>query len=155
MKKLKHIKRFNESSENLNSELSKDSSSISDVSDSKKLTMIFGNDNTIFKKFDDEYPGDIDFLKRNDGKVNLSYIGFAEEWSDWVDFEKSYAYIDDSKLYVVVYGLPENINKKSVEDYFGKTLEQYIKKGYGEFFETEPGCPICMIVVRNGKEVIV
>jgi len=35
MKDLKHIKRFNESDENLNSELSKDSSSsISDVSDS-------------------------------------------------------------------------------------------------------------------------
>ncbi len=34
MKDLKHIKRFNESEENLNSELSKDSSSISDVSNS-------------------------------------------------------------------------------------------------------------------------
>jgi hypothetical protein len=146
MKDLKHIKRFNEAQENLN---------ISDVSDSKKLTMIFGDDNTIFKKFDDEYPEDTDFLKRNDGKVNLSYIGFAEEWSDWVDFEKSYAYIDGGKLYVIVYGLPEQINKKSVEDYFSKTLEQYIKQGYGEFFETEPGCPICMIVERDGKEVIV
>jgi len=125
------------------------------VSDSKKLTMIFGDDNTIFKKFDDEYPEDTDFLKRNDDKVNLSYIGFAEEWADWVDFEKSYAYIDGGKLYVIVYGLPEHINKKSVEDYFAETLEQYIKQGYGEFFETEPGCPICMIVERDGKEVIV
>ena len=40
MKDLTHIKRFNESEGNLN---------ISAVSDSKKLTMIFGDDNTISK----------------------------------------------------------------------------------------------------------
>jgi len=38
MKNLKHIRRFNESEENLNSELSKETSSISDVSESKKLS---------------------------------------------------------------------------------------------------------------------
>jgi hypothetical protein len=40
MKDLTHIKRFNESEENLNSELSKEtSSSISDVSDSELFTL--------------------------------------------------------------------------------------------------------------------
>ncbi len=146
MKDKRHIKNFGQFKENLN---------ISDVSDSEKLTMVFGDDNTIFKKFDNEYPEDTDFLNKNNGKVNLDYTGFAEEWSEWVNFEKSYAYIDGGKLYVVVYGLPEHINKKSVEDYFGKTLEQYIKQGYGEFFETNPGNPICMIVERDGKDVVV
>jgi hypothetical protein len=43
MKDLKHIRRFNESEENLNSELSKDtSSSISDVSESKEETIEIG-----------------------------------------------------------------------------------------------------------------
>ena len=146
MKSSNNVKSFKEFNENLN---------ISDVSDSEKLTMVFGDDNTVFKKFNDEYTEDIDFLNKHNGKVNLSYIGFAEEWSDWVDFDKSYAYIDNGKLYVVVYGLPDHLNKKSVEKYFGKTIEQYIKQGYGEFFETEPGCPICMVVERDGKEVIV
>lgn len=128
---------------------------IDNVSDSEKLTMVFGDDNTVFKKFNDEYPEDTDFLNKNDGKVNLCYIGFAEEWSDWVDFDKSYVYIDNGKLYVVVYGLPDHFNKKSIEKYFGEKIEHYIKQWYGEFFETEPGCPICMIVERDGKEVIV
>ena len=117
--------------------------------------MTFGDNKTVFKKFDDEDPEDQDFLNKNNGKVNLSYIGFAEEWSDWVDFDESCAYINNGKLYVVVYGLPDHLDKKSVEKYFGKTLEYYIKKGYGEFFETKPGYPICMVVERDGNEVIV
>jgi hypothetical protein len=40
MKDLKHIKRFNESEENLNSELSKDSSSISDSDKVEMLAQI-------------------------------------------------------------------------------------------------------------------
>ena len=142
MKVNKHIQSFRKFNENSN------------ISDSEKLTMVFGDTNTVFKKFDDVMPEDTDFLNRHNGKVNLSYIGFSEECSDWVDFDRSYAYIDNGKLYVVVYGLPDHL-KKSVEKYFDKTIEQYIKSGYGEFFETEPGCPICMVVERDGKEVIV
>jgi hypothetical protein len=125
--------------------------------DTSLLAMVFGdNENTIYKKFDtSEYPEYIDFLNQNDGKVNLTYIGFAEEWSGYVNFDESYAYINGGKLHVIVYGLPNHINKKTVEDYFGKMLEHYIKQGYGEFFETEPGCPICMVVERNGKDIIV
>lgn len=120
-----------------------------------KLIMVFGDSNTIFKEFYDLSPEEIDFLDKNNGRVNLSYFGFAEEWSDWVDFDTSYAYIDNGKLYVVVNGLPEHINRKSVEKYFGETLEQYIKQEYGEFFETELGCPVCVVVERDGKKVIV
>ena len=121
----------------------------------QKLTMVFGDDNTVFKKFDDEHSEYTDFLNKHNGKVNLTYDGFAEEWEDWVDFNKSYAYIDNGKLYVVVYGLPEHLNRRLIVQYFGNTLEHYIKQGYGELFETEPGCPICMIVERDGKEVTV
>jgi hypothetical protein len=45
MKDLKHIKRFNESEENLNSELSKDSSSISDDSLIQQLEIYQSNIN--------------------------------------------------------------------------------------------------------------
>ena len=72
-----------------------------------------------------------------------------------IDFEKSYAYIENGKLHVVVYGLPKHINKNEVERYFKETLNQYIRQGYGEFFETYPGHPICMIVDDNGREVVV
>lgn len=123
--------------------------------DKGKLTMVFGDDSIVYKNFNCEYPEDNDFLNKNNGKVNLSCIGFAEEWSNLVDFEKSYSYIDNGKLYVVVYGLPEYLNKKSVYEYYGKTLDHYIKQGFGEFFETEPACPICMIVEINGDKVIV
>ena len=119
------------------------------------LKLVFGDDNTIFKKFTDEYPEDTEFLKNNDGKVKLTTIGFAEEWEELIDYNKSYAYIDNGKLYVVVYGLPKSIDKKSIDDFFEQRLEQYIEEGYGEFFETEPGCPICMVVERDGNEVIV
>lgn len=119
------------------------------------LKLVFGDDNTIFKKFTDEYPEDIEFLKNNDGKVKLTTIGFAEEWQELIDYNKSYAYIDNGKLYVVVYGLPKSIDKKSIDAFFEQRLEQYIEEGYGEFFETEPGCPICMVVERDGNEVIV
>lgn len=121
----------------------------------QKLTMVFGDDNTVFKKFDDEHSEYTDFLNKHNGKVNLTYDGFAEEWEDWVDFDKSYAYIDNGKLYVVVYGLPEHLNRRLIEKYFGNTLEHYIKQGYGELFNTDSGCPICMIVERDGKEVTV
>lgn len=144
----KHIQSFNEHSKNEKLDLS-------DVSDSEKITMVFGDNDTIFKKFDDEYTEDTDFLEKNEGKVKLTPTGFAEEWSESVDYDKSFAYIDGNKLYVVVYGIPEYINRNTIEKYYERTLEQYIEQGYGEFFETEPGCPICMIVERNGKEVIV
>ena len=89
----------------------------------------------------------------NEGKVKLTSIGFAEEWSDAVDYEKSYAFIENGKLHVVVYGLSSD--RDSVESYFRKTLDSYIDREYGEFFETEPGCPICMIVMKNGTKKIV
>ena len=55
MKGKRHIQSFGVFNENLN---------ISDVDDSEKLTMVFGNNNTVFKKFhtDDDFPEDIDFL---------------------------------------------------------------------------------------------
>jgi hypothetical protein len=148
MKDLKHIKRLNLYETNEINESEKLGW------ERQKIKMVFGDDNTIFKKFHDEYPEDTDFLKRNNGKVTLSYDGLASEWEDWVDFENSYAYIDNGKLYVFVYGIPEFINKKTVEDYFGKIIEKNIKEGYGETFETEPGNPICMVVERDGEEII-
>lgn len=123
--------------------------------DSEKFIMVFGDDNTVFKKFYDALPEDAVFLNTHNGKVKLGYLGFAEEWSEWVDFERSYAYVENGKLHVVVYGFPDYVNKKNVEAYFGDVLEQYIQEEYGEFFETEPGCPILMVVERNGKEVMV
>lgn len=121
------------------------------------VKMIFGDDKTIFKKFDvDEwFPEHKKTLVDNNGKVALTEIGFASEWEGWVDFDESYAYIDDGKLYVMVYGMPEHINEKSVKAYYNKTIEQYIEDGFGEFFEVAPGCPICMIVERDGVDHIV
>ncbi len=137
----------------------KDIQKFNDFNDGK-LLMVFGNNlsmcSTYFKKFDDQSQEDKDFLNKNGGKVKLSYIGFAEEWSDYVDFDKSYAYIDSGKLYVAVYGLPDHLNKNSIQKYYEDTLKYYTKKGYGEFFETNPGCPICMIVKNeDGIEVVV
>ena len=119
-----------------------------------EFIMIFGDNMTIYQKFD-EYPEETIFLKNSNGKVKLRFIGFAVEWRDYVDYDMSYAYIDNGKLYVVVHGLPIYFDKKYIEKYYNETLEQYIKQGYGAFFETDPGCPICMIVNRNGLDVIV
>ena len=121
-----------------------------------KLIMTFGNSKTLYKNFDtDGYPEDLEFLKNNNNKVNLSTIGFASEWEDYVNYSKSNAYIKDNKLYVEVYGLPDFINTSTVKTYYSKVLDQYIEEEYGEFFETDPGCPICMIVEHNGNNVIV
>ena len=125
------------------------------------IEMVFGDKNTVFKEFDDdseheEYSGfDKSIYDKNDGKVKLTGTGFPDEWREAVDYDKSYAFIKDEKLNVIVYGIPEWINPKSVKKYYESTLEQYIKQGYGEFFELKPHCPLCMIVIRNGEEVIV
>jgi hypothetical protein len=117
--------------------------------------MTFGDESTVFNGFDTEDKEDKEFLDSNDGKVNLTEMGFAEEWVDSIDFSRSYAFIEDGKLNVVVYGLPSSINKKSVEEYYSRNLNHYIDAEYGEFFETEPGCPICMLVIKNGETKIV
>jgi hypothetical protein len=117
------------------------------------MEMIFGDQNTIFKKFDDEYAEDAELLADNDGKVKLTEMGFAEEWQELVDYRNSYAYIKEGKLHVVVHGLPEHINKESVEKFFKQNLEHYTQEGDGEFFEVEEGCPIQMVVEHNGNEV--
>jgi len=119
------------------------------------LTMTFGDESTVFNGFDTEDKEDKEFLDSNDGKVNLTEMGFAEEWVDSIDFSRSYAFIEDGKLNVVVYGLPSSINKKSVEEYYSRNLNHYIDVEYGEFFETEQGCPICMLVIKNGETKIV
>jgi hypothetical protein len=131
---MKHLRRFNENIED-------------------HFEMMFGDESTIFKGFDTQYEEDKNYLDENEGKVKLNSIGFAEEWSDAVDYEKSYAFIENGKLHVVVYGLSSD--RDSVESYFRKTLDSYIDREYGEFFETEPGCPICMIVMKNGTKKIV
>ena len=133
---MKHLRRFNESIED-------------------HLEMIFGDESTIFKGFNTEYDEDNNYLSDNNGKVKLTSTGFAEEWSDVIDYEKSYAFIENDKLHVVVYGIPSYIKRELVEDYFRTNLNNYIDKEYGEFFETEPGCPICMIVIKNGTKKIV
>lgn len=121
-----------------------------------KIEMVFGDENTIFKNFDvDEYPEHEEYLNENDGKVGLTYVAFACEWAELVDYDESYGYIDNGKLYVIVYGIPEHINEEAVKKYYSKTLEQYIEEEFGEFFETEPHCSICMIVERNGVDVTV
>jgi hypothetical protein len=131
-----------------------------DVSESRNneqpIEMIFGDKNTIFQGFDID--GDterIEFLEQNGGKVKLCQIGFAEEWEEYIDYNNSYAYIEDGKLYVIVYGIPEYISKDAVINYYKKVMEQYLNQEYGEFFETNPGEPICMNVEYNGKSVIV
>jgi hypothetical protein len=131
---MKHLRRFNENIED-------------------HFEMMFGDESTIFKGFDTQYEEDKIYLDENEGKVKLTSTGFAEEWSDAIDYEKSYAFIENGKLYVVVYGLSSYTD--SVESYFRKTLDSYIDREYGEFFETEPGCPICMIVMKNGTKKIV
>lgn len=129
-------------------------SNFNKFNESNELIMSFGDSETIFSGFDASEE-DKQFLEDNDGRVKLSFIGFAGEWEESVNYDKSYAYIENGKLYVVVFGLPSNLNKDSVKKYFEKTLEHYINSEYGEFFETEPGCPICMKVKRNGKISIV
>ena len=123
----------------------------------KCLTMVFGNKNTKYLKFhtDDDFPEDYEWLEMHNHVVNLSGFGFASEWVDWVDDNKSKAYIKGGKLYVEVYGLPDHINHKAVLKYFKRQLEHSLEIGYGEFFEGEPGCPICVVVEYNGREVIV
>lgn len=119
------------------------------------IKMVFGDKFTVFKKFNDEDENDAEFLRDNNNRVKLGSGIFAEEWDECVDYEKSYATIEDGKLIIMVYGIPSFINKQSVINYFKKTLDYRITTGYGEFFETEEGCPICMIVEHNDKEVIV
>jgi hypothetical protein len=81
MKDSKHIRRFNESDENLNSELSKDtSSSISDVSASE-INELFGVDGSVNVKIEGHGPIRevvLDILRKSlkglNGDVNL-YFG--------------------------------------------------------------------------------
>ena len=113
------------------------------------LEMVFGNKNTIFKKFNINFIEEERFLEENQGFVNLSNIGFANEWDDYVDYNKSKACIKDGKLHIFVHGLPDYLNKDKIKKYFKKILDHYIKEEYGEFFETLPGWPICMIVESN------
>ena len=126
--------------------------------DEKCLSMVFGDENTIFEKFDvdNSYPKEVRWLKENDYRVKLrGGNGFATEWRDWVDYDKSEAFIEDGKLHVNVYGIPDHINHEAVSKYFKKELDHRLVVGYGEFFETLPGCPMCVVVKHNGKEVIV
>jgi hypothetical protein len=118
------------------------------------LEMVFGNKDTIFKGFNTSIQEE-KFLQENNGFVNLCSIGFAYEWSDYVDYNKSKACIKDGKLHIFVHGLPDFLDKSKVEEYFKKTLDHFIKEEYGEFFETLPGCPICMIIESESVEKIV
>lgn len=135
-------------------------------SEQRPIEMVFGDENTIFKEFDVHYEGDDEdmieisftdrlYLDENDGKARLTDTGFPIEWSRYVDYDKSYAFIKEGKLHVIVYGLPSYINKVQVEEYYQRCLDSYIDREYGEFFETEPGCPLCMVVIKNGKKRIV
>ena len=123
--------------------------------DNGTLDLVFGDDNLIFKGFDDSYQDDKDYLIRNNYRVRLTEIGFAEKWAELVNYEKSFAYIEGGKLYVTIIGLPKYICRKTVEEFFKHDLDQYIESEYGEFFETEPGYPICMVVYKDGKRRIV
>lgn len=119
------------------------------------LEMVFGDENTIFKNFDVHTTEEEEFLKENQGFVNLSTFGFAYEWEDAVDYNKSKACIKDGKLHIFVHGLPDYLNRNKIKDYFKKTLYAYIEEEYGEFFETLPNCPICMVVESNSTIKIV
>ena len=109
----------------------------------KLIEMIFGDENTLFLGFDGE-------IEHN--RVKLTTTGFAEEWSETVDYEESFAFIKNNELHVEVCIL-EWIDSDSVKDYFTSTMEQYLTQEYGEFFETQPGCPICVNVEHNGNKI--
>lgn len=117
--------------------------------DESVFEMVFGNKNTIFKKFIIHSIEEEKYLKATDGFVNLTSEGFADEWKYEVDYNNSKACIKDGKLHIFVYGLPDYLNKSKIKKYFKETLDQYIEQEYGEFFETLPGWPICMTVESN------
>ena len=112
------------------------------------IEIVIGDDTTIFKGFDFEEDEPVD-------KVKLTEMCFASEWRDYIDYDKSFAYIKDGKLCVNIYGIPKHIKEKAIKEFFIRQIEYYLIVGYGEFFEIEEGCPLCMIVLHNGKEVIV
>jgi hypothetical protein len=128
----------------------------------KPLEMVFGDDDLKFKEFvtDDEDDEEFtqwltDTFRKNDNKVFLS-MGFAEEWSEWVDYDRSYAYIKDDKLYVVVYGIPSHINHGSVKKYYEKDLYNEISDpNSGDFFDVEPGSPISFKIEYKGELKII
>ncbi len=122
---------------------------------STPINIVLGTPTTIFNGFDVTDESEQQYLQDHDGKVKLGEFGFAEEWQELVDYDLSFAYIEAGKLYVTVYGIPSSINPADVIEFFTKTMDHYLTQGYGEFFETEPGNPMCMKVTHNGTEVVV
>lgn len=131
---MKHLKSYKESFDN-------------------RIDIVIGDENINFKGYDD-YEDYAEYLELNNNKVKLTQQGFAKEWVDFVDFDESYAHISNGKLYITIYGIPKYINKDKVIEFYKNQINHRLKTGYGEFFETEPGNPICLIVNQNGKEVI-
>lgn len=137
----------------MRNEINKFRNFINEQQEENVIKMVFGDDKTKFLRFsDDDYVND--FLLKNNNKVQLSSMGFAEEWEEYVD-DNSYAYINDDKLYVIVYGIPNHFNKNKIIDYFKRDLYSYFKEGYGEFFVTDNYEPITMDVNHKGVNVVV
>ncbi len=122
-----------------------------------KLELVFGDENTIYKNFDlgEDYSDIEKTLKSNNNRVSVNYGLFSSEYEDYVDFDLSYAYLDKGKLHIVIYGIPNHISHDYVRMDINRTLEQYIKQGYGELFDFTDNSPICIVVERNGKNIIV
>ena len=123
----------------------------------EKLELVFGDENTIYKNFDlgEDYSDIEKTLKSNNNKVSVNYGLFSSEYGDYVDFDLSYTYLDKGKLHIVIYGVPRHISHDYVKMDINRTLEQYIKQGYGELFDITDNSPICVVVERNGKNIIV
>lgn len=139
MIKIKNFKQFNES-----------------VDVDVCIDYVIGDDKLVFKSINTKDMDDkeLDFLKNNDNKLGLDPFLFAEEWSDYVDFDKSYAFLEDGKLHIKIYGIPTFINSESVIEYIENAIKSRLKTGYGEFFQTLDGCPACLDVDNNGTEIV-
>ena len=126
MIKIKNFKQFNES-----------------VDVDVCIDYVIGDDKLVFKSINTKDMDDkeLDFLKNNDNKLGLDPFLFAEEWSDYVDFDKSYAFLEDGKLHIKIYGIPTFINSESVIEYIENAIKSRLKTGYGEFFQTLDGYP--------------
>jgi hypothetical protein len=119
------------------------------------IKIVFGDDKTIFKNFIIETEEEKIAFKNSECKVKLTFTLFADEWDDLVDYNKSYAYLENGKLILNIYGIPDFINPVIVEEYARRVMNQYLKQGYGELFTLIKYCPLCVIVDYNDKEVIV
>ena len=76
------------------------------------------------------------------GKVSLCG-GFAEEWEDYVDYDKSCAYIIDGILYVEIYGIPDYFKEEEIVKFYKEEFDHWTENGeVYEMFEIENYYPI-------------